>query len=172
MVCFAAVSAARLTSSLSAVAACIAIVGCGDDSHKASTVTHAKPTAATRPGLSHPVYPRCEFPTFTKPKVSKAATPPQDGQSWLLSYLPLPLAPVRHGQTYTVAIVERSPAVPNRGVKGGRTVILAGRRVSLKRPTGKFTVYIAGWKTARANYLLLANGKGQETLKEFISCLP
>jgi hypothetical protein len=94
------------------------------------------------------------------------------GRSWRVSYLPQGLSPLKRGETNNVTIVEESPALPEAKLKPSQKIVVNGRHVSLRPPNGRFSLYIATWKTAHARYLMLANGNRPDALKRFIACLP
>jgi hypothetical protein len=124
------------------------------------------------PDLARPIYPTCRVPGFVKPKVQQVPSPSGKGGGWQLSFLPPPLT-VRHpGVTTNVLIVERVASAPAAGVKGGHTTTIAGRKVSLRAPNAKASVFVAQWKTNRAVYIALANGNKPDTLERFIACFP
>jgi hypothetical protein len=155
----------RWALAASAIIVGVVFAGCGDGTTKRSSGTGASP--------SHPLYPGCVFSGFDKPKVFPApGARPGTSRGWRILYLPPPLSAVHPGQTNNVTILERSPALRQGPVKGGRTTNVAGRRVSLLAPSATYPLYVASWKTARASYLVLGNGKRANTLKRFIACLP
>jgi hypothetical protein len=146
--------------------ACATLGGCGLDSGKPSASARRK---VAQPSLPKPQLPHCDFPTFAKPIVTHTIRRGA-GVGWRLAYLPPSGKPVASGHTSSVAILEESPTLPAQPVAAGRSIVVAGKRVSLARAgTGDS---LATWKTAHARYLMLANGDRAATLKEFIRCLP
>jgi hypothetical protein len=145
------------------VVAAILCGGCGSSTHK-----HAQ---ATKP-LAAAIYARCGTGAFAPPAATPTSkkTPPS---GWQVVYTYPPLAPRRPlpGQTTIVTLVERAPAGPSPKLTGGREVMVAGRRVSLRNRTNR-TMYVALWKTGKAHYLALADGATPATLERIIGCLP
>lgn len=149
---------------------CAVVVGCGGGESDSSQPSDEK--AATVKALPRALLPTCRIAGFSKPNVKAVPAPGGQGRAWRLSYLAPPLVPTRRGQTTNVLIIERPPSVPPVGVKGGRSIDVAGRRVSLRSPSSRSNVYLAQWNTDRAHYLALANGRRDDVLKRFIACLP
>ncbi len=151
----------RISTSTALVAVCAA-AGCGGGGNS-STGSGAS--------LSHPLYPRCTFPTFRNP-VTTPVIGPGGGRAWQVAYLPPPQAPVQAAQTNNVLIIEQSPKLPQIGVKRGHTIVVAGRRVSFRSPEPRAREFVAQWNTKTARYVVIANGSSPTTIERFIACLP
>jgi hypothetical protein len=152
----------------------IAVAGCGNSGEKKASGGNGSGKTPRRsgPSLSRPVYPRCAFPTFAKPTASPT-TAFGGSKAWQLSYRPQPLSRTPPPeQTSNVLIVEQSPVLPPPSVTRGHATVVAGRRVSLRAPDATSDGFVAAWRTRRARYVVLANGKRPATLKRFIACLP
>jgi hypothetical protein len=167
------------TTAIAALTISAAFLGCGGGNGdggdgKASARTASTETAPSRPGpdLARAVYPKCSFPRFKKPEVSRLVGPTASGLAWQVNYLRLPTAARTPDDTKTVLIVEESPRIKATGVQGGRMTTLAGRRVSLRPPTPTSVVYAVQWNTKQARYFVLADAKTSTVLERFIACLP
>lgn len=157
---------------MAALLASVALAACsgphrGVDRASPETSTSASRLATT--GLARAIYPHCDFPGFRR--VSVASVHGIGGQGWNLSYLPLAGSQFQPGVTSTVLIIEQSPRLPWAGMKGGHTIVVAGRRVSLRAPTSRIKAFGAQWHTVHARYLALANGTDPAVLEHFIACL-
>jgi hypothetical protein len=69
-------------------------------------------------------------------------------------------------------VIEESPELPDRGIKGGRTETIDGQRVSLRTVTEPGIQHAAQWKTENARYIALSDGPTPARLKRLIPCLP
>jgi hypothetical protein len=155
---------------------CFAVVGvcllaaCGNDEGGDD-----KGASATDDKLDRPVYPRCGTDGFAKPTVQELESPGVDGHVWSVRYTRRGSAnqAPQPGQTTSLLVVESPPATAlpkNPGLL--KEQVIADRRVLFASPTPKSRVFAAQWKTKRAFYSLLANGKQETTVKRFIACLP
>jgi hypothetical protein len=152
--------------------AVVATAGCSGSSHPTARSTTTSPTPSA--SLVRPLYPKCGTKGFGKPRVKATTGLGTTGRAWQLLYvasarISMPLPP---GATTHMVVVEQSPALVRGRVKGGREVNIAGRSVSLLYPSGRFQNFLAQWKTARARYLVFANGSTPATLSRLIGCLP
>jgi hypothetical protein len=132
-----------------------------------ATTTSKKPAKA---GLAKPVYPTCGVRRFNEP-VEVPLVAEGGGQYWRLVYQLPASAPRIEGQATQLTLVEQPPTVEGIGVEGGRDVVIAGKKVSLRRARPDTPSNVAQWRTKRARYSLLADGSIAE-LRRMIRCLP
>jgi hypothetical protein len=151
------------------------LVGCGDDGDDKTGKANAKAGKSAPGQLERPVHARCGTEGFARPKVAQVPSDGVGGPVWSLQYVRRGTAgqPPVEGQTTLVLVVESSPAIklpkPTAVLK---EQVIGGRRIYFAPPAGKVTVFTAQWKTTRAVYSLVANGKQTTTVKRFIACMP
>ena len=149
--------------------ALLLLAGCGGGDSSADQEdpsTRATGHARARPvTLERAILPRCGVAGFDEPQSQVAA----GGRVWTIQYRanrkPRPGAPT------SIGIVEQGPGAGEEGVEGGKTVILAGRQVSL-RDKGTTGTYVGRWRTDKALYTVFANGASAEGVERMVSCLP
>jgi hypothetical protein len=152
--------------------ASVLVSGCGggDDGGKSGK---AKKSRGPAPGLARPVYPTCALAGFKKPHVTQVPGP-GGGRAWQIGYRPTKanFQKLGPGDTSIILLVEQSPKLPRSGVQGGHDVTIAGHSVSLREPDAKAKVFVGQWKTQRARYILLTNGRSPAKLRQLAGCLP
>ena len=171
----------RKLGMVAAVAAVVAVAGCGDDD-KSADKTSQKPattTGKTAPGLKRAVLPTCSVSGFAKPQVQEISQGGREPQAWSLTFTRRadPAKPPAPSVTTSVVVVETPLAAAPNKLPGFERVTIAGRSVRIRRPgsgTGKnkARTFAATWATKRARFTMLANGTSDRTLKQFIACFP
>jgi hypothetical protein len=147
--------------------------GSGGSTHTSPPGTAIPTTPSTTAALARPLYARCGTRRFAAPVAQRTSRPGAKIQTWRVTYLYPPVAPVVHpGQTTNVLILERPPSGPRGNIRGGHDIVIAGRNVSLLKTRGGAATYAAQWKTRAAHYVMLVNGSSTATLARLVACLP
>jgi hypothetical protein len=133
-----------------------------------TTTTAAAPAGAA--GLAKPVYPRCGVKRFTKP-VTAPLVADGGAQYWRILYQVPVTAPRVADLPSQLTIVEQAPNGRRGSLQGGREIVVAGHKVSLRPATKKTPSNVAQWKTSKAKYILLADGSIAQ-LRRVIACFP
>lgn len=153
----------------------VGLAACGGDGGKDT----ARPATTEREsrravGLAQPVYPRCVPPGFSKPRVRQLEEGDEPGSqsTWSLTYNRL--RPSRPTQTTSVLIIEvaADTPLPRKPRPPARVVAISGRRVFFRSPSATTRAFAAEWKTSRAYYSAVANGREPAAIRRFIACLP
>jgi hypothetical protein len=156
----------RSAAAVAMLAACAAVVGCGGDDKK-DTGSDAAKAART---LKRPILAPCAAPEFAKPRITR----PQNNV-WSLQYTRVKRPPRRQrGASRTILLVEHPPGVPPSAEfgRGAKQVRIAGRRVAFNQRSAKSPFYSVQWKTKRALYTMIADGRHPAAVRRFIGCLP
>jgi hypothetical protein len=149
----------RLTSLGVACCMCGALAACGGDDDDGDR------------GLTRAVHATCGTEEFARPRTSELTPAGSDRRSWRVEYRRN--RPPRPGQTQTVLIIEVASSIaPPKPAPGSENLVIAGRRVSFRSPAPTAPGFAAQWRTERAFYTLVADGKQPATVRKFISCLP
>lgn len=153
------------------------LVGCGDDEDKKKSKSEsaAKAAQVNKKGLPKAILPTCGVKQFPpKPQVRSVPTP-DGGHVWSIGYTmdASRAAKLKPGASTSIVIIEYPPAGPA-AAKGAKFQTIAGRRVAFSSPGKKQKVgaFTAQWKTDRARYTVLANGRDPSTIKGIIPCMP
>lgn len=153
------------------LAGCVLVAGCGGDDGDGKGSDGKR----SRLNLDRPIHARCGTEGFAKPRITPVGTGDEGGNAWSLHYSLSPAGKrkAKTGDTTTMLIVEFSPDAPKPKQSGGlQKIVVAGRQVELRPAGGRARVSLAQWKTKRATYTGVADGRKPTTLKRFIACMP
>jgi hypothetical protein len=156
--------AAAQSSGYIIVALALPLAGCGGGSSKPPSTSTSRPGG----GLAKAILPRCGTESFGPPSV---VPDPSSKGGWIVGYkLPRGARP-SPTQTTGATIFERPPTKSPQKLGDGRSLVIAGHRISFVNRKGN-TPYSAGWTTAKANYIVSVDGSSPRVLGRLVECLP